>query len=95
MEDKPDNREEILEAVRENAEIVRQIATLSSEEMDVLQRMAQGKLGLDGKTERDKPPSVNFPFDSKLMSMLEDYAGRKGLTPAEALRRVLKGLSAG
>jgi len=92
MEEKQDNREEILEAVRENAEIVKQIATLSPKEMDVLQRMARGELGLDGESEREKLPSVNFPFDSKLMSMLEDFAGRKGLTPAEALRRVLKGL---
>jgi hypothetical protein len=95
MEEKWDNREEILEAVRENAEILRQIATLSPEEVDVLQRMARGELGLDGETEKEKAPSVHFPFDSKLMSMLEDYAGRKGVTPAEALRRVLKGLSGG
>lgn len=95
MEEKQDNREEILEAVRENVEIVKQIATLSPEEVDVLQRMARGELGLDGKTEREKPPSIHFPFDPKLMSMLQDYAGRKGLTPAEALHRVLKGLSGG
>jgi len=84
MNDEKDRQDELLEAIRGNAELVGEIAALTGEEIERLEEMARG--------ERRGGKLADFPLGAGLRSMLEDYAARKGISSVEALRRVARGV---